>query len=136
MHWLKLLTKHITLSPFVICIKKISKGEEWILITDEDVNVDFVQYAEHLGWENKEVYKSTWSGRERVPFAMIAELLNELSFNQKQEFSPNERRTSKYFNDLKKMQNKFFFNKNLFKLDKPIGPTARKLVKGHLLYHL
>jgi hypothetical protein len=30
-------------------------------------------------------------------------LLNELSFNQKQEFSPNERRTSKYFNDLKKM---------------------------------
>jgi hypothetical protein len=24
----------------------------------------------------------------------------------------------------------------LFGQDKPIGPTARKLVKGHLLYHL
>ena len=74
---------------------KIAKGKERILLIDEDVNVDFVQYAKYLGWENKEVYKSTWSGSERVPFAMIAELLNELSFNQKQEFSPNERRTSK-----------------------------------------
>ncbi len=44
-------------------------------------------------------------------------LLNELSFNQKQEFSPSERRTSKYFNDLKKIQNNIFFNKNLFKLE-------------------
>jgi hypothetical protein len=67
------------------------------------VNVDFIQYAKDLGWENKEVYKSTWSGSERVPFATITELLNELSFKQKQEFSPNERRTSKYFYDLKKM---------------------------------
>ncbi len=70
-----------------------------------------------IGWENKEVYKSTWSGSERVPFATIAELLNELSFKQKQEFSPNERRTSKYFNDLKKMWNKILFNKNLYKLE-------------------
>ncbi len=70
--------------------------------------MDFIQYAKDLGWENKEVYKSTWSRSERVPFAMIAELLNELSFKEKQEFSPNERRTSKYFNDLTKMQNKFF----------------------------
>ena len=54
---------------------------------------------------------------KRVPFATIAELLNELSFKEKQEFSPNERRTSKYFNDLKKMRNNFFFNKNLFKLE-------------------
>ncbi len=92
----------------MICIKKNAKGKEWILLTDEDVNVDFVQYAEHLGWENKEVYKSTWSGSERVPFVMIAELLNELSFKQKQEFSPNERRTSKYFKDLKEMRNNFF----------------------------
>ncbi len=45
---------------------------------------------------------------KEFPFAMIAELLNELSFKEKQEFSPNERRTSKYFNDLKKMQNNFF----------------------------
>ncbi len=82
--------------------EKIAKGKEWIILTDEDVNVDFVQYAEHLGWENKEVYKSTWSESKRVPFATIAELLNEISFKQKQEFSPNERRTSKYFNDLKK----------------------------------
>ncbi len=81
------------------------------------MNVDFVQYTEHLGWENKEVYKSTWSGSERVPFAMIAELLNELSLKQKQEFSPNERRTSKYFKDLKEMQIKFFFNKSLYKLE-------------------
>ena len=66
---------------------KIAKGKEWILLTDEYVNVDFVQYAEHLGWEKKEVYKSTWSGSERVPFVMIAELLNELSFKQKQELS-------------------------------------------------
>ncbi len=65
----------------------------------------FVQFAEHLGWESKEVYKSKWSGSERVPFAMIAELLNELSFKQKQEFSPNERKTSKYFKDLKEMRN-------------------------------
>ncbi len=64
--------------------KKIAKGREWILLTDEDVNVDFVQYAEHLGWENKEVYKSTWSGSKRVPFAMIAELLNVFSFKLKQ----------------------------------------------------
>ena len=77
------------------------------------MNVDFVQYAKHLGWENKEVYKSTWSGSKRVPFATIAELLNELSFKQKQEFSPNERRTSKYFNDLKEMWNKFFFQQEL-----------------------
>ena len=97
--------------------KKIAKGKEWILLTDVDVNVDFVQYAKVLGWENKEVYKSTWSRSKIVPFAMIAELLNELSFKEKQEFSPNERRTSKYFNDLKKMQNKTFFNKNLFKLE-------------------
>ncbi len=72
------------------------------------MNVDFVQYAKDLGWENKEVYKSTWSRSKRVPFATIAELVNELFFKQKQVFSPNERRTSKYFNDLKKMQNKFF----------------------------
>ncbi len=58
--------------------------------------------------ENKEVYKSTWSGSERVPFAVIAELLNELSFKQKQEFSPNERETSKYFKELKEMQNNYF----------------------------
>ncbi len=58
--------------------KKIAKGKEWILLTDVDVNVDFVQYAKDLGWENKEVYKSTWSGSERVPFATIAELLNEI----------------------------------------------------------
>ncbi len=70
--------------------------------------MDFVQYAEHLGWKNKEVYKSTWSGSKRVPFATIAELLNELSFKQKQEFSPNERRTSKYFKDLKETRNIFF----------------------------
>ncbi len=43
--------------------------------------------------------------------------MNELSFKEKQEFSFNERRTSKYFNDLKKMRNKIFFNKNLFKLE-------------------
>ncbi len=72
------------------------------------MNVDFVQYAKHLGWENKEVYKSTWSGSERVPFTTIAELLNELSFKQKQEFSPNKRRTSKYFKDLKKCRKIFF----------------------------
>ncbi len=72
------------------------------------MNVDFVQYAKHLGWGKKEVYKSTWSGTERVPFATIAELLNELSFKQKQEFSHIERRTSKYFKDLKEMRNKFF----------------------------
>ena len=101
----------------MIFIKKNAKGKEWILLTNENVNVDFVQYAEHLGWKNKEVYKSTWSRSKRVPFATIAELLNELSFNQKQEFSPNERRTSKHFNDLKKMRNKNFFNKNLFKLE-------------------
>ncbi len=77
------------------------------------MNVDFVQYAEHLGWENKEVYKSTWSVSKRVPFAMIAELLNELSFNQKQEFSAHERRTSKYFNDLKEMRNNFIFQQEL-----------------------
>jgi 5S rRNA maturation endonuclease (ribonuclease M5) len=88
--------------------KKIAKGKEWILLTDVDVNVDFVQYAKDLGWENKEVYKSTWSRSKRVPFATIAELSNELSFKEKQEFSPNERRTSKYFNDLKKIRNKFF----------------------------
>ena len=88
--------------------KKIAKGKEWILSTDENVNVDFVQYAKDLGWKNKEVYKSTWSRSKRVPFATIAELLNELSFKEKQEFSPNERRTSKYFNDLKKMRNNFF----------------------------
>ncbi len=93
--------------------EKIAKGKEWILSTDENVNVDFVQYAEHLGWKNKEVYKSTWSRSERVPFSTIAELLNELSFKEKQEFSPNERRTSKYFNDLKKMQNKVFFQQEL-----------------------
>ncbi len=81
------------------------------------MNVDFVQCAEHLGWENKGVYKSTWSGSERVPIAMVAELLSELSFKQKKEFSPNERRTSKYFKDLKEMRNKFFFNKNLYKLE-------------------
>ena len=74
--------------------KKIAKGKEWILSTDENVNVDFVQYAKDLGWKNKEVYKSTWSRSKRVPFATIAELLNELSFKEKQEFSPNERRTS------------------------------------------
>ncbi len=88
--------------------KKIAKGKKWILLTDVDVNVDFIQYAKDLGWENKEVYKSAWSRSKRVPFVMIAELSNELSFNQKQEFSPNERRTSKYFNDLKKMLDKFF----------------------------
>ncbi len=97
--------------------KKIAKGKEWILSTDVDVNVNFVQYAKDLGWKNKEIYKSTWSRSKRVPFATIAELLNELSFKEQQEFSPNERRTSKYFNDLKKMQNKIFFNKNLFKLE-------------------
>ena len=59
--------------------------------------------------KNKEVYKSTWSRSKRVPFATIAELLNELSFKEKQEFSPNERRTSKYFKDLKEMRNKYFF---------------------------
>ncbi len=64
----------------MICIKKIAKVKEWILLTDVDVNVDFIQYAKHLGWENKEVYKSTWSGSERVPFVTIAELSNELSF--------------------------------------------------------
>ena len=93
----------------MICIK-VAKGKDWILLTNGDVNVDFVQYAEHLGWKNKEVYKSTWSGSKRVPFAMIDELLNELSFKQKQEFSPNERRTSKYFKDLKEMLNKIFFS--------------------------
>jgi hypothetical protein len=95
-------------------VARIAKGKEWILSTDVDVNVDFVQYANDLGWKNKEVYKSTWSRSERVPFAMIAELLNEFSLKEKQEFSPNERRTSKYFNDLNKMRNKIFFNKNLF----------------------
>jgi hypothetical protein len=80
----------------------------WILLTNVDVNVDFVQHAKDLGWENKKVYKSTWSRSERVPFTTIAEFLNELSFKEKQEFSPNERRTSKYFNDLKKMRNKYF----------------------------
>ena len=108
MRWLKLLTRHITLSPFVICIKKIAKGKEWILLTDRNVNVDFVQYAKHLGWKNKEVYKSTWSRSKRVPFATIAELLNEISFKEKQEFSPDEKRTYKYFNDSKKCEIKFF----------------------------
>ena len=28
--------------------KKIAKGKEWILLTNEDVNVDFVQYANIL----------------------------------------------------------------------------------------
>ncbi len=60
--------------------KKNAKGKDWILSTDENVNVDFVQYAKDLGWKNKKVYKSTWSRIGRVPFAMIAELLNELSF--------------------------------------------------------
>ncbi len=78
------------------------------------MNVEFVQYAEHLGWENKEVYKSKWSRSERVPFATIAELLNKLSFQEKQEFSPNERRTSNYYNDLKGMRDNFFFNKNIY----------------------
>ncbi len=62
--------------------KKIAKGKDWILSTDENVNVDFVQYAKDLGWKNKEVYKSTWSRSERVPFATIVELLNELSFRE------------------------------------------------------
>ena len=31
--------------------KKIAKGKEWILSTDENLNVDFVQYAKDLGWE-------------------------------------------------------------------------------------
>ncbi len=79
------------------------------------MNVDFVQYAEHLGWKNKGFYKSTWSRSERVPFATIAKLLNELSFKQKQEFSPNERRTSKYLNDLKKMGNNFFSTRTCLK---------------------
>ncbi len=80
----------------MICRKKIAKGKEWIILTDENVNMDFIQYAKDLGWKNKEVYKSTWSRSKRVPFATIAELLNELSFKEKQEFSPNERRTSKF----------------------------------------
>ncbi len=32
--------------------KKNARGKEWILSMDKDVNVDFVQYAKHLGWEN------------------------------------------------------------------------------------
>ncbi len=32
--------------------KNIAKGKEWILLTNVDVNVDFVQYAKDLGWEN------------------------------------------------------------------------------------
>ncbi len=51
--------------------KKIAKGKEWILLTNENVNVDFIQYAKHLGWENKEVYKSTWSGSEEFPLQRL-----------------------------------------------------------------
>ncbi len=39
--------------------KKIAKEKDWILLTDENVNVDFVQYAKDLGWNYKEVYEST-----------------------------------------------------------------------------
>ena len=97
--------------------KKIAKGREWIVLNDEDMNGDLVQHAKYLGSKKKEVYKSTWSGSKRVPFATIAELLNKLSFEQKQVFSPNQRRTSNYFNDLKKMQDNVFYNKNLYKLE-------------------
>ena len=93
------------------------------------MNVDFVQYAKDLGWKNKEVYKSTWSRSKRVPFATIAELLNELSFKEKQEFSPNERRTSKYFNDLKKMQNNFFSTRTCLNWKKTNPNRMKKIMK-------
>ena len=74
----------------------------------------------------------TWSGSKRVPFATIAELLNELSFNQKQELSPNERGTSKYFNDLKKMQNKFFSTRTCLNWKKT-NPNRMKQIMKTLL---
>ncbi len=51
--------------------KKIAKEKDWILSTDENVNVDFVQYAKDLGWKNKEVYKSTWSKAKEFPLQRL-----------------------------------------------------------------
>ena len=65
--------------------KKIAKGKRENFFNQWRCECGFRSICpEHCGWENKEVYKSTWSGSKRVPFAMIAELLNVFSFKLKQ----------------------------------------------------